>query len=243
MKIEVNAEIVNLLTLLFCEKVATRSEVRVDLNRIVEAISVHILEHGTDENYAFDPKNSVIEQTLHNIKNEQDRCLHDLVNFNKRYSDFTNNYNDTKELLNTTISEMQNIGETVTNLERLRLEKQRREEELIKDSNSEATTFEQLTIKVQLISKSMRDEMALKSWVESLLESKLADMEKKFELKINTTKSELEAKIKETSKTLNSKINVLDKKITEEASEQRSSMNKLQDKFTRMSTDINAQIK
>lgn len=50
MKIEVNQEIVNLMTLLFCEKIATRTEVRVDLNRIIEAISVHILEHGTDEN-------------------------------------------------------------------------------------------------------------------------------------------------------------------------------------------------
>jgi len=138
---------------------------------------------------------------------------------------------------------MNSIGETVSNLERLRLEKQRREEELIKDSNSEATTFEQLTIKVKLISQTIRDDVALKSWVETLLDSKLTAMEKKFEQKINTTKSELETKIKETSKSINSKINVLDKKISEEATEQRSSMNKLQDKFTRMSTDINAQIK
>jgi hypothetical protein len=72
------------MTLLFCDKVTTRSEVRIDLNRIIEAINVHILEHGVDENYAFDPKNTIIEQTLHNIKNEQDRCLNDLVAFNQR---------------------------------------------------------------------------------------------------------------------------------------------------------------
>jgi len=215
----------------------------VDLNGIIEAIGVHILEHGTDENYAFDPKNSIIEQSLHNIKNEQDRCLHDLVNFNKRYSDFTNNFNDTKELLNDTIGQMNCIGDTVNNLERLRIEKQRREEELIKDSNSEATTFEQLIIKVQLISKSMRDEVALKSWVESLLDSKMTNMEKKFEQKINTTKSELEAKIKDTSKSINSKINVLDKKISTETDERLKAMTHLQDKFNKMSTDINAQIK
>lgn len=138
---------------------------------------------------------------------------------------------------------MNGIGETVNNLERLRLEKQRREEELIKDSNSEATTFEQLTIKVQLISKTMRDEVALKSWVETLLDSKLTALEKKFEQKISTTKSELETKIKDTTKSIKEKINGLDKKISEEATEQRNSMNKLKDKFTHMSTDINAQIK
>jgi hypothetical protein len=166
-----------------------------------------------------------------------------LVNFNKRYSDFTNNFNDTKELLNDTIGQMNCIGDTVSNLERLRIEKIQREEELIKDSNSEATTFEQLIIKVGLISKSMRDEVALKSWVESLLDTKMTNMEKKFEQKINTTKSELEAKIKETSKSINSKINVLDKKISTETDERLKAMTNLQDKFNKMSTDINAQIK
>lgn len=243
MKIEVNHEIINLLTLLFCDKVATRSEVRIDLNRIIEAINVHILEHGVDENYSFDPKSNIIEQTLHNIKNEQDRCMQDLLNFNKRYYDFTNNYNATKDLLNNTINEMQCINETVNNLERLRIEKQRREEELIKDSNSEATTFEQLTIKVQLLSKAMQNEVANKSWVESLLDAKLSELDKKFEKNLNATKSELEAKIKETNKNLSNKISNLDKKINEEANEQRNSMNKLQEKFNTMSTEINTQIK
>jgi len=119
---------------------------------------------------------------------------------------------------------MQDISETVTNLDRLRIEKQRREEELIKDSNSEATTFEGLTIKVQLISKAMQNEVANKSWVESLLKKEIAEMEKKFDKSILTIKSELETKIKDTSKTLSSKISSLDKKINEEANEQKSSM-------------------
>lgn len=138
---------------------------------------------------------------------------------------------------------MQCINETVNNLERLRIEKQRREEELIKDSNSEATTFEQLTIKVQLLSKAMQNEVANKSWVESLLDAKLSELDKKFEKNLNATKSELEAKIKETNKNLSNKISNLDKKINEEANEQRNSMNKLQEKFNTMSTEINTQIK
>ena len=78
---------------------------------------------------------------------------------------------------------MNSINETVCNLDRLRIEKSRREEELIKDSNSEATTFEQLTIKVQLMSKSMQNEVANKSWVESLMDKKISELDKKFETK------------------------------------------------------------
>jgi len=138
---------------------------------------------------------------------------------------------------------MNSINETVCNLDRLRIEKSRREEELIKDSNSEATTFEQLTIKVQLMSKSMQNEVANKSWVESLMDKKISELDKKFEKSVLTTKTDLEAKIKEINKNLNNKISNLDKKVNEEANEQRNSMNKLLEKFTSMSTEINTQIK
>jgi hypothetical protein len=50
LQIDVNYETINLITVLFCEKVGTRAEVKVDLNKIIEAIDVHVLEHGTDGN-------------------------------------------------------------------------------------------------------------------------------------------------------------------------------------------------
>jgi len=56
----------------------------VDLLKIIEAIDVHTMEHGNEENLVFDPRNSKLEQLVEVVRTEQSRCLDDLIQFNSK---------------------------------------------------------------------------------------------------------------------------------------------------------------
>jgi hypothetical protein len=59
-----------------------------NIKSIVTAIHGHRIDHGVNEGMEYDPKTSLIDQKINEIKEEQTRCLDDLMNFNKKYNNF-----------------------------------------------------------------------------------------------------------------------------------------------------------
>lgn len=72
------------MTSLFSDHITIPKEVQVDLLKIIEAIDVHTMEHGNEENLVFDPRNSKLEQLVEVVRTEQSRCLDDLIQFNSK---------------------------------------------------------------------------------------------------------------------------------------------------------------
>jgi len=90
--INVSFETINLISLLFSYEIERKSNINIDLNKMIDNINIHILEHGTEEDYIFDPKNNMLEIMVKQVKNEQLRCLDDLLTFNKKHNEFYKNY-------------------------------------------------------------------------------------------------------------------------------------------------------
>lgn len=136
------------MTVLFSDHISVPKEVQIDLQKIITAIDLHCLEHGTDDNLVFDPKNNKLEQLVSQVRMEQSQVLDDLIQFNQKYNKFQMAFAESNKSNAATREQLEDLSKVVMYLDKTYREKVQRDQDLLKDDQTEALNFEQLNIKV-----------------------------------------------------------------------------------------------
>lgn len=114
---------------------------------------------------------------------------------------------------------MMQLEKVVFNLDKQQKDKIAKDEELLKDENTEAQNFDQLNIKVTQLYNNVKDEYCKKSIMTEQVDKKIEEMHKTVSNEVMKSKKDLESQIKEANKMMLQKFNALEKKVSDEAAE------------------------